>query len=59
MNEFESCFETWEDEANAEAEQPKHWCEACQSPIYEGETYYDMFGDILCEECVKNCKKQA
>lgn len=32
----------------------KHGCE-----IYEGETYYEIDGNIYCEDCVKEGEKEA
>lgn len=32
----------------------KHGCE-----IYEGETYYEIDGNIYCEDCVKKGEKEA
>lgn len=28
-------------------------CEYCDVPIYEGEEYFEIDGDILCEDCVR------
>lgn len=38
-------------------------CDKCKEPIYEGDEYYDFYGDILCAECgeeyVEGAKKTA
>ena len=29
-------------------------CQCCNTPIYIGDEYYDIEGDIYCDECVSN-----
>lgn len=36
------------------AEKPILQCECCNSGIYEDESYYDVNGDIVCEDCLKD-----
>lgn len=42
-----------------EASKPKviDTCQECGYDIYEGQEYYDIYGKILCDECVENFKK--
>ena len=44
------------------ADEPKlvHSCDICwKSNIFEGDTYYDLDGLIVCEDCMINSKKEA
>lgn len=34
-------------------------CSVCDCDIYEGETYYDIDGLILCEECLSTYRKEG
>jgi len=34
-------------------------CSVCDCDIYEGETYYDIDGLILCEECLSDYRKEG
>lgn len=34
-------------------------CEWCGEAIYVGEDYYELQGEIVCEDCVRNCSKTA
>lgn len=34
-------------------------CACCGFKIYDGDDYYDIGGDIYCEECVEDSKKIA
>jgi len=36
-----------------------HYCDLCDSAIYEGEDYYDIGGTKVCEDCVRSCRKTA
>lgn len=31
---------------------PEYYCVVCEDGIYEGDTYYEIDGDTVCEECV-------
>lgn len=34
-------------------------CYMCESAIYEGDEYYDVLDMTICEDCMKECKKEA
>jgi hypothetical protein len=34
-------------------------CMDCYEDILEGESYYDIKGHIICEECIEEYKKEA
>lgn len=34
-------------------------CEWCGGEICDGEDYYDVGGDKVCEECINECRKTA
>ena len=34
-------------------------CDWCGAEIQEGDEYYDIHGEILCAECVNECRKEA
>lgn len=38
-------------------------CDCCDSPIYEGDDYYEIAGEWLCESCAKqyfkDCRRTA
>ena len=34
-------------------------CDWCGTEIREGDEYYDIHGEILCAECVNECRKEA
>lgn len=34
-------------------------CEWCGETIYYGDEYYDLSGDKVCEDCIRNCRKTA
>ena len=46
-------FARWHEEEEAKAEAKLPVCEDCGEIIYD-EYYYDVDGDILCEECLKD-----
>lgn len=35
-------------------EKPMYECCVCGSEIYEGDEYYEINGDIYCEECIES-----
>ena len=35
-------------------EEPELRCSVCDSPIYEGDYYYNISEDIYCEDCLKD-----
>lgn len=35
-------------------EQPKLRCDQCDTPIYEGDLYYYIDGEVYCEDCTKD-----
>lgn len=43
------------------AEQPKSVfvCSGCGQTIYEGDDYWDIFGEQFCEECIHNARNTA
>jgi hypothetical protein len=36
-----------------------HTCLKCDAEIYAGDGYYDIDGEIWCEECVTDCRTTA
>lgn len=34
-------------------------CDWCGEEIFIGDDYYDIHGEILCAECVGDCRKEA
>ena len=34
-------------------------CDDCDNEIYTDEYYYDILGNIICEDCIENSKKIA
>ena len=45
---------------NAPEEKPVLSCDICwKNKIYAGDTYYDLDGLIVCEDCMINSKKEA
>lgn len=34
-------------------------CVNCKEKIFDGDDYYDIDGDIWCEECIDDCRKTA
>lgn len=46
-----SAYEAWCEE-QMENEEPICNCEKCGEPIYTGDTYYDVCGEIYCEHCM-------
>jgi hypothetical protein len=30
------------------------WCEHCGEPIYAGEDYYEIYGEIIHEDCLRD-----
>ena len=34
-------------------------CEWCGDPIYYGDEYYDLGGDKVCEDCIRDCRRTA
>lgn len=34
-------------------------CSCCGEPIYGGDEYYDINGDVWCEECILDARKEA
>lgn len=47
--------EEWPDEEL----QIVYYCSDCGEPIYEGDDYYEIAGDIICEKCIDNYKHTA
>lgn len=33
---------------------PKFLCDQCDKPIYEGDLYYEIDNEVICEECTKD-----
>lgn len=33
-------------------------CDQCESEIYQGEYFFDIGGDIVCENCIRDYVKQ-
>lgn len=36
-----------------------HICSRCGGDILLGDTYYDIDGEPWCEECIRDCRKEA
>ena len=36
-----------------------HICDKCRAPTYPGDHYYDVLGNILCDDCIKDCGEYA
>lgn len=34
-------------------------CDWCGEPIYDGDEYYDLGGERVCSDCIRNCQKMA
>lgn len=34
-------------------------CDWCGTEIQDGDEYYEIHGEILCAECVNECRKEA
>lgn len=34
-------------------------CDWCGAEIFIGDHYFNIHGEILCEDCVDDCKKEA
>ncbi len=34
-------------------------CDWCGCPIWMGDHYYNIHGEVLCADCVDDCKKEA
>jgi hypothetical protein len=32
-------------------------CDWCGKEIYDDDSYYDIKGDCVCEECIESCKE--
>ena len=32
----------------------EHECDICGEPLKEGETAYDIYGDVMCEKCARS-----
>ena len=43
---------------NAE-DTPAYWCEKCNAGIYGGDAYYDIEGEIICENCIGKYKHEV
>ena len=48
------CGYCMDDEENAVV----YKCASCGNEIFEGETYYRVFGDPFCEKCVIYCEAE-
>ena len=33
------------------------YCDECSDEIYEGETYYEIYGGHFCERCIEEARK--
>lgn len=42
-----------------EEEQVYHICDWCGTQIYFGCDYYNVGGDKVCEECIRDCRRTA
>lgn len=49
-------YDEWKTTLPEEA-QPVMHCNSCDSPLYEGDSFYEIDGGI-CEECMKNTYKK-
>lgn len=34
-------------------------CSLCEEPICEGDVYYGLFGERVCERCVREAREEA
>ena len=34
-------------------------CSGCSKEIYEGDDYWDIFGEQICEDCMDKAKREA
>lgn len=32
-------------------------CSLCGEPIYEGDTYYDLFDEMFCDDCISSARR--
>jgi hypothetical protein len=39
--------------------EPYCGCDECGGPIYEGDFFYPLYGDNICEECMENARRTA
>lgn len=44
--------ETMRDRREPPEPEPKRHCDRCGEPLYEGDTIYDIDGEIICEKCL-------
>lgn len=43
----------------ADEPKPMHTCNWCHEGIYEGERYYEINDEIICENCINDCRHIA
>ena len=34
-------------------------CDWCGAEIYDGDTFYNVHGEVLCAACIRDCKEVA
>ena len=34
-----------------------YYCDECSDEIYDGETYYEIYGGHFCERCIEEARK--
>ena len=52
-----------ENRMNVDSEWKRHYkvvarCDQCESEVYQGEYFFDIGGDIVCENCIRDYVKQ-
>lgn len=50
---MESVDDRWKT-APVEEPDPRGYCDGCGDPLYEGDKVYDVFGRVLCNECIED-----
>lgn len=38
---------------------PDFYCDMCGEPVYEGDVYFKIGNDRICECCIEGCKERA
>lgn len=38
---------------------PVYYCSCCNEPIYDGDYYYPIDGEKVCEYCIEDFKEKA
>lgn len=46
-------YDEWKTASEADRPRADKYCSACDAPLYEGDSFYLIEGETLCEECLK------